>query len=89
MTLKFVLKKYPLLFFFSFLFLFSCGPNEKERSIVRLAYLQSDLHHLPAFVALEKGLFQEEGVTVEVGGIFKAGPEMMSGFTAGSLDVKR
>jgi len=55
--------------------------------VIRLAYLQSDLHHLPAFVALEKGLYREEGLTVEIAGIFKAGPELMSGFSAGSLDA--
>jgi NitT/TauT family transport system substrate-binding protein len=55
--------------------------------VIRLAYLQSDLHHLPAFVALEKGLYREEGLTVEIAGIFKAGPELMSGFAAGSLDA--
>jgi len=65
----------------------SCGPAEKESDVVRLAYLQSDLHHLPAFVALEKGFYKEEGVSVEVSGIFKAGPELMSGFAAGSLDI--
>ncbi len=65
----------------------SCGPTEKESDVVRLAYLQSDLHHLPAFVALEKGFYKEEGVSVEVSGIFKAGPELMSGFSAGSLDA--
>jgi NitT/TauT family transport system substrate-binding protein len=76
-----------LLFFFSLLVILSCGSTKNEPAPVRLAYLQSDLHHLPAFVALEKGFYQEEGVTVEVSGIFKAGPEMMSGFAAGSLDV--
>lgn len=55
--------------------------------MIRLAYLKSDLHHLPAFVALEKGLYREEGLTVETAGIFKAGPELMSGFSAGSLDA--
>jgi len=55
--------------------------------VIRLAYLQSDLHHLPAFVALEKGLFRDEGLTVETAGIFKAGPELMSGFSAGGIDA--
>jgi len=69
------------------LFLSPCGLREKGRDLVRLAYLQSDLHHLPAFVALEKGFYQQEGLSVEVSGIFKAGPELMSGFAADSLDV--
>ena len=54
---------------------------------VRIAYLQSDIHHLPCWVALEKGFFEKEGVKVEVAGIFKAGPELMSAFAAGALDV--
>jgi NitT/TauT family transport system substrate-binding protein len=54
---------------------------------VRIAYLQNDIHHLPCWVALEKGFFEKEGVKVEVAGIFKAGPEMMSAFAAGSLDM--
>jgi NitT/TauT family transport system substrate-binding protein len=75
-----------------FLYLFtvllsSCTLSEDKSTTIRLAYLQSDLHHLPAFVALEKGFYQDEGVTVEVSGIFKAGPEMMSGFSAGSIDA--
>jgi len=64
-----------------------CNHKEKAGKMVRLAYLQSDLHHLPAFVALEKGFYQQEGIEVEVSGIFKAGPELMSAFAAGSLDV--
>jgi len=54
---------------------------------VRIAYLQSDIHHLPCWVALDQGLFEKEGVKVEVAGIFKAGPELMSGFAAGALDI--
>jgi NitT/TauT family transport system substrate-binding protein len=54
---------------------------------VRIAYLQSDIHQLPCWVALEKGLYEKEGVKVEVAGIFKAGPEMMSAFAAGALDM--
>jgi len=59
---------------------------EEERK-VRLAYLQNDLHHLACWVALEKGFFSQEGVCVEVEGVFKAGPEEMTAFAAGSLDV--
>ena len=59
---------------------------KKDESILRLGYLQSDLHHLPAFVALEKGYFAQQGLQVQVGGVFKAGPEEMSAFGAGELD---
>lgn len=69
------------------LFLALCSCTPRDDSVLRLGYLQSDLHHLPAFVALEKGFFAEQGLTVEVGGVFKAGPEQMSAFGAGELDV--
>ncbi len=69
-----------------FLLLLGSSGYGADRAL-RLAYLQNDLHQLACFVALEKGYFSQEGVTVEVGGIFKAGPEEMSGFAAGELDV--
>jgi sulfonate transport system substrate-binding protein len=53
---------------------------------VRIAYIQS-VHHLPLWVALEKGYFKENGVDVAIEGIFRAGPEIMSAFSAGSLDM--
>ena len=54
---------------------------------VRVGYLQSDLHHLPLWVAMDKGLYDREGVKIEVAGIFKAGPELMTAFSAGELDI--
>ena len=54
---------------------------------IRIGYLQSDIHQLACWVALEKGLYRKNGVEVEVAGIFKAGPEEMSAFAAGALDV--
>ena len=62
-----------------------CPKDEDPR--IRIGYLQSDLHQLPAFIALDKGLFLDEGVDVMVAGVFKAGPEEMSAFVAGELDV--
>jgi len=54
---------------------------------IKIAYLQSDIHHLPLWVGIERGIFEKEGVQVKVAGIFKAGPEMMSAFAAGALDM--
>jgi len=54
---------------------------------VRMAVLQSDIHQLAFWVALEKGFFAKNGVSVEVAGVFKAGPEIMTAFSAGELDM--
>lgn len=62
-------------------------PSFGQQDPVRLGYLQSDIHQLACWVALEKGFFKEEGLNVRVAGIFKAGPEEMSAFAAGALDV--
>ncbi len=64
-----------------------CSRGSNDTGAIRIGYLQSDLHHLPVFVALEKGLFEDEGLQVTVGGIFRAGPEEMSAFAADELDV--
>lgn len=76
--------KKGVFFFLSILFLLTELVNGQP---IRIAYLQADLHQLPCWVALEKGLFEKEGVQVKVAGIFKAGPELMSGFSAGDLDM--
>ena len=54
---------------------------------VRLGYLRNDLHHLAAWVALDKGYFRDEGISVETAGIFNAGPEEMSAFASKSIDI--
>jgi sulfonate transport system substrate-binding protein len=54
---------------------------------IRIAYLQNDIHQLACWVALDKGFYAQEGLDIKVAGIFKAGPEMMSAFSAGALDV--
>jgi len=63
---------------------FGCS---RDTNAIRLGYLQNDLHHLPAFIALEKGFYENEGLEVSIGGIFRAGPEEMSAFAAGELDA--
>jgi NitT/TauT family transport system substrate-binding protein len=77
------MKKAVLLSIASLFFLVGLASGES----IRIAYLQSDIHHLPCWVALDKGFFEAEGVKVEVAGIFKAGPELMSAFAAGALDM--
>ncbi|WP_428561388.1 MAG: ABC transporter substrate-binding protein [Solidesulfovibrio sp. DCME] len=56
-------------------------------AMVRLAYLQNDLHHLALWVALDKGFFDAEGVPVTIAGVFRSGPELMTAFGAGALDA--
>jgi len=67
--------------------IFSCTEKQSSGRKLRLAYIQNDLHHLPVFVALEKGYYREEGLEVEITGVFKAGPEEMSAFSSHSLDA--
>lgn len=71
---------------FALIILLSCCGSKSDMPI-RIGYLQNDLHHLPLFVALDKGLFKAAGLDVTVAGIFKAGPEEMSAFAAGELDI--
>ena len=76
-----------LLFLSTLPFFLSCAEKQAPGKKVRLAYIQNDLHHLPAFVALDKGYYREEGLDVEITGAFKAGPEEMSAFSSHSLDA--
>jgi len=63
----------------------SCTPAKTET--VRIGYLLGDLHHLPFFVALDKGFFKDEGVNVQVVGPFDAGPAEMDALAANQLDM--
>ncbi|MBI5605731.1 MAG: ABC transporter substrate-binding protein [Deltaproteobacteria bacterium] len=68
--------------------LLTYGPSQgADKSPIRIAYLQNDIHQLACWVALEKDFYAQEGLDVKVAGIFKAGPELMSAFAAGALDV--
>ena len=78
--------KHLILFCLAVVLLTACKYSAEDNN-VRVGYLQNDLHHLPLFVALEKGFFEEAGLKIEVSGIFKAGPEEMSAFAAGELDL--
>ncbi|MCX5859891.1 MAG: ABC transporter substrate-binding protein [Proteobacteria bacterium] len=74
-----------LALFSIFLIFGSC--QKKTPEPLRLGYLSGDLHQLPALVALEKDLFAKNGLKVKTAGIFSAGPEEMSAFRAGELDL--
>jgi sulfonate transport system substrate-binding protein len=63
------------------------APALAEKPPIRIGYLQADIHHLACWVAIEKGFYKAEGLKVEVAGIFRAGPEEMSAFAAGALDM--
>jgi NitT/TauT family transport system substrate-binding protein len=80
---RYWMKRIALFFGVNLLFIVAIAHGQP----VRIAYLQSDIHQLPCWVALEKGFFEKEGVKAEVAGIFKAGPELMSAFAAGALDM--
>lgn len=54
---------------------------------IRLGYLQNDIHHLAFWVAQDTGLLAKQGAKVEVAGIFRSGPDIMSAFAAGALDM--
>ncbi len=64
-----------------------CGSSEKASKAVRFGILRNDLHQLAYYVAREKGYFSDEGLDVREGGAFNAGPEEMSAFAAGELDM--
>lgn len=79
--------KVRVLSFFLSLFLVCLFlPAEVLAKKIRMGYLQSDLHQLAAFVALEKDLYRKSGLDVEVAGVFAAGPELMVGFASRDLD---
>jgi len=63
------------------------SPGDCSQKAIRIGYLQSDIHQLACWVALDKGFYRKNGLEVEVAGIFKAGPEEMSAFAAGALDA--
>ncbi len=58
-----------------------------QTAAVRMASLQNDLHHLPLLVAVDKGFFQDAGVEVQQSAVFRAGPELMTAMSAGSIDM--
>jgi len=64
-----------------------CGGGDAGGPAVRLGHLRNDLHQLALFVAQKKGFFEEEGLRVEIAGVYASGPEEMAAFQAGSLDA--
>ena len=64
-----------------------CGGSDPVSRVVRVGFLRNDLHQLAFYVAKEKGFFKEQGLDIREGGAFSAGPEEMSSFSAGDLDI--
>lgn len=84
------MKRVVLALFSFWLVLFiieSANSQDRSDRPIRMAYLQNDIHHLPLWIAIDKGFFKEQGLKVEIEGIFRSGPELMSAFSAGALDV--
>jgi NitT/TauT family transport system substrate-binding protein len=63
-----------------------CGRGNQTR-VVRMGFVQGDIHDLAYYVAREKEFFKDEGLDVREGGAFNSGVELMSAFSAGELDV--
>lgn len=63
-----------------------CGGGNQSR-VVRMGFVQADIHDLAYYVAREKRFFQDEGLDVREGGAFNSGAELMSSFSAGELDM--
>lgn len=76
-----------LYFFFAEAMAIFAGGSVSLARPVRMASLQNDLHHLPFWVALDQGFYQQVGVDVEVAGTFHAGPELMTAMRAGGIDA--
>ncbi|MCF8034571.1 MAG: ABC transporter substrate-binding protein [Desulfarculaceae bacterium] len=81
------LRKLSLILLLGGLLLSMGAAAAPAQDTVRIGYLQADIHQLACWVALEKGFYKEQGLKVEVAGIFRAGPEEMSAFAAGALDM--
>lgn len=64
-----------------------CGQQQKKTKVVRMGFLRNDLHQVAYYIAREKGFFAEQGLDVREAGAFNAGPEEMSAFSAGNLDM--
>lgn len=65
----------------------TANSQDKSDQPIRMAYLQNDIHHLPLWVAIDKGFFNEQGLKVNIEGIFRSGPEVMSAFSGGAIDM--
>lgn len=61
--------------------------GDDTEKAVRMGYLQNDIHHLALWTALDNDMFHQEGIKVEIAGVFRAGPEIMTAFAAGALDM--
>lgn len=84
---KSVVLALALFLFISLLSMTVIDCAQPPKAEVRIGYLLGDLHHLPFFVALEKGFFKDEGIDVKVVGPFDAGTAEMDALAADHLDM--
>ena len=64
-----------------------CGGSTGQTRVVRIGTLKNDLHQVAFYIAQQKGFFEDQGLDMREGGVFSAGPEEMSAFSAGDLDM--
>lgn len=65
---------------------FSRINNEKKSELIRIGYLQNDLHQLSLWIAKEKQWFDHNNVTIETR-VYKNGAYLMDGFAANEIDI--
>ncbi|MDR1855730.1 MAG: ABC transporter substrate-binding protein [Desulfovibrio sp.] len=63
------------------------GADAVKPTSIGMAYLENDIHHLALWVGMDRGIFGEEGIAPDIRGVFRAGPELMSGFASGELEA--
>ncbi len=63
----------------------SCGPNSNSGTVVRIGYLPIYVA-LPLFVAVERGLFADHGIKVELVR-FESSPDIGTALLTGAVDV--
>ncbi|HAX97761.1 MAG TPA: nitrate ABC transporter substrate-binding protein [Candidatus Atribacteria bacterium] len=79
--------KSRLLIFTYLLYLLSIGHSSFAASLMRIAYLENDIHHLALWIAIEEKYFDSAQIGFEIAGSFRAGSEIMTAFSAKAVDL--